>query len=73
MSPTSAGMTISLPYISQNGVSPVGVLAVILYAYSTLGNSSGHIPFTPLKPSFDDLKQELVRDLNLSIGLRVGG
>ena len=44
MSPTSAGMTASLPYASQNGVSPVGVLAAVLYAYKMLGNSFGHIP-----------------------------
>ena len=47
VSPTSTGITTSLPYASQNGVSPVGVLAVFLYANSTLGNSSGHIPFFP--------------------------
>ena len=48
VSHTSAGMTASLPYASQNGVSPVGVLAVVLYAHKTLGSSSGHIPFAPL-------------------------
>ena len=54
---------------SRNGVYPIGVLAVILYAHSTLGNSSGHIPFK----SLDDLEQGSVRNLNLSVGLRVGG
>ena len=44
---TSVGMTALLPYVSQNGVSPVGILAIVLYAYSTLGNSSNHIPFAP--------------------------
>ena len=43
----SAGMTASFSYVSQNGVSPVGVFAVVLYAYSTLGNSLGHMPFAP--------------------------
>ena len=42
MSPTSAGITASLSYASQNDVSLVGVLAVILYAHSMLGSSSGH-------------------------------
>ena len=48
MSPISAGMIASFSYVSQNGVSPVGVLAVILYAYSMLGNSLDHMPFAPL-------------------------
>ena len=47
MSLTSAGITASLPYASRNGVSHVGVLAVVMYAHSTLGSSSGHIPFAP--------------------------
>ena len=47
MSSISAGMTASFPYVSQNGVSPVGVLAVVLYVHSTLGNSSGHTLFAP--------------------------
>ena len=42
-----AGMTASFPYVSQNGVSPVGVLAVVLYAHSMLSSSSGHMPFAP--------------------------
>ena len=62
-----------LPYASQNGVSLVGVMAVVLYAHSTLGNSSGHIPFASLKPSLDDFEQGSVHNLNLSVGLRVGG
>ena len=33
-----------LLYASQNSVSPVVVLAIILYTHSTLGSSSGHIP-----------------------------
>ena len=47
MSPTSAGMTASLPYARRNGVSLVGVLVVVQYAHRTLGNSSGQIPFAP--------------------------
>jgi len=35
-------------YASRNGVSLVGVQAVVLYAHSTLGSSFGHIPFAPL-------------------------
>ena len=41
-------MIASFSYVSRNGVSHVGVLAVVLYAHSTLGNSSGHMPFAPL-------------------------
>ena len=41
-------MIASFPYVSWNGVSPVGVLVVVLYAHSMLGNSSGHMPFAPL-------------------------
>ena len=47
MSQISARMTVSLPYVSQNGVSPVGVPAVVLYAHSMLDSSSGHISFAP--------------------------
>ena len=47
VSPILAGMIASFLYVSLNGVSPVGVLAVILYTHSTLGNSSGHMPFAP--------------------------
>ena len=73
MSPTSARITASLPYASRNGVSHVGVLAVVLYAHSTLGSSSSHTPFAPLEPSLDNFKQESVPDLNLPVGLMVGG
>ena len=47
MSLTSTGITASLLYTSRNNVSLVGVLVVVLYAHSTLGSSSGHIPYTP--------------------------
>ena len=40
-------MTASAPYASRNGVSPVGVLAVVRYAHKTLCSSSGQIPFAP--------------------------
>ena len=40
-------MIASFPYVSQNGVSPVGVLVVVLYAHNTLSNSLGHMPFAP--------------------------
>ena len=72
MSPTSARITASLPYASRNGVSYVGVLAVVLYAHSTLGSSFSHTPFAPLEPSLDNFKQGSVLDLNLPVGLMVG-
>ena len=31
--------------VRLNGVSPVGVRVVVLYAHSTFGNTSGHAPF----------------------------
>ena len=47
MSPISAKIIALLPYASQNGVSLVGVLAVVRYAHKMLGSSSGQILFTP--------------------------
>ena len=47
VSPTSTEMIASLPYASRNGVSLVGILAVVLYAHKMLGNSFGHISFAP--------------------------
>ena len=47
MSPISIGITTSFSYASRNGVSPVGVLAVVQYAHRMLGSLSGQIPFTP--------------------------
>ena len=72
MSPTSTGMTAPLLYVSRNGVSPVGVLVVFLYAHSMLGSSSGHIPFCPLESSLDNFERRSVRDFNLAVSLRVG-
>ena len=66
-------ITASLPYASQNGVSHIGVLTVVLYTHSTLGSSSSHTPFAPFKPSLDNFKQGSVPDLNLPVGLTVGG
>ena len=43
------GITVLLLYANRNGVSPVSVLAVVLYAHSMLGSSSGHIPFVALR------------------------
>ena len=40
-------MTTSVPYASQNDISPVGVLTIVRYAHRTLGSSSGQIPFAP--------------------------
>ena len=48
--------------------------AVVLYAYKTLGNSLGHMPFAPypLKPSLDHFEQRSVCDFNLPVVLGVG-
>ena len=40
-------MTVSFPYANLKGVSPVGILIVILYAQRMLGNLSNHILFAP--------------------------
>ena len=40
-------MIASLSYVNQNSVSPVGVLAVVLYAHNMLGSTFGHTPFVP--------------------------
>ena len=48
VSPTSAGMIMSLLYASRNSISLVGVLAVVRYAHRTLGSSFGQIPFALL-------------------------
>ena len=72
MSPISARITTSLPYANRKGVSLVGVLAVARYAHSTLGSSSSHT-LCPLELSLDDFEQGLICDLNLSVGLKVGG
>ena len=47
VSPTSTSMMASVLNISLNSVSPIGTLVVVLYAYRTLDNSSGHAPFAP--------------------------
>ena len=36
-----------LPNAKQNGVSPMGVRAVVLYAHKVLGSLFAHIPFAP--------------------------
>ena len=63
-------MTASLPYASRNGVSPVGVFAVVCYAHWQLV-----LPDTlcPLELGLDDFEQGSVRDFNLPIGLWVCG
>ena len=72
MSPISAGMTASLSYVSQNGVSPIGVLVVFIYAHSMLGNSSGHIPFAPSSQVLIILSKGRFVTSNY-LSLRVGG
>ena len=73
MSPTSAGMTDSLSYVSRNDVSPVGVLLVVLYAHNMPGSSSSHIPYAPLEPSLNNFKQGSIGDFNLLVSLKVSG
>ena len=75
VSPTSAGIMASCPYVRWKGVSPVGVRVVVLYAYRTLGNSSSHMPFAPypLKLSLNHLEEGSVCDFNLPVGLGVSG
>ena len=74
MSPTSAGMTASFLYVSRNGVSPVGVLAVVLYAHSMLGNSSGHMPFAPSSQVLIILSEDRFVTLNCPLACGwVGG
>ena len=41
--PISSGMTTSEPYASENGVSPVDLLGVVLKVHRILGNSSTHL------------------------------
>ena len=48
LSVLSTGMTASMPNVSLNGVSPVGILVVVLYAQRTFCSSSSHAPFAPL-------------------------
>ena len=42
--PISMGMIASIPYVIVNGDMPVGLRAVVLYARSTPGSSSIHLP-----------------------------
>ena len=72
MSPTFAGIIPSLSYASQNGVSLVGVLVVVLYAHSTLGKLFRLYTLCPFELSLDNFKQGSVYDFNLFVGLRVG-
>ncbi|GJW29172.1 hypothetical protein Tco_0046047 [Tanacetum coccineum] len=41
---SSEGMTVSIPYARLNGVSMLLILAVVLWAHNTFGNSSTHAP-----------------------------
>lgn len=45
VSPTSTGIMASVPNITLNGISSVGTLVVVLYAYRMFGSSYGHTPF----------------------------
>ena len=42
--PISSGMIASEPYASENGVSLVDLLGVVLKVHRILGNSSTHLP-----------------------------
>ncbi|GJZ84291.1 hypothetical protein Tco_0649630 [Tanacetum coccineum] len=42
--PISAGITTSVPYARLNGVSPLLVLGIVLWAHNTFGNSFTHAP-----------------------------
>ena len=41
---TSNGMTTSVPYIRENGISPIDLLEVVQYAHKTMGSSSAQLP-----------------------------
>ena len=47
LTPTLIGIIALVPLVSLKGVSPVGVLAVVLYAHRTLDNSFSHVPSPP--------------------------
>ena len=40
-------MTAFVPYVRENGVSPVDLLGVVWYAHRILGNSSARLPLVP--------------------------
>ena len=44
---TLVGMTTSVSYVRENGVSPVDLLGVVQYAHKTLCSSSAHLPLVP--------------------------
>ena len=56
----STGMTASVPYVRENGVSPVDLLGVIRYAHRELGNSSAHLPLAPSSLFFNPFTMALL-------------
>ena len=63
-------MIASLLYVSRNDVSPLGVLTIVLYAHSMLGNSSEHIPFAPLSRVLIILSKDRFMTLTYSLAWR---
>ena len=64
------GMTASVPYVRENGVSLVDFLGVVRYAHITLGNSLAYLPLAHqsfLQPVHDGF----ISGLSLSITLRI--
>ena len=72
MSSISARMTASLLYVSRNGVSPMGVLVVVLYTHSMLGNSLGYMPFSPSSRVLKILSKDWFVTSTCPFALRMG-
>ena len=60
---TSAGMTTSVPYVKENGVSPVDLWGVVRYAHKTLGSSSAQLPLALSNLLFNPLRIVLLTAL----------
>ena len=45
----SAGMIASVPYVNENGISPVATRLMVLLAQSTPGSFSTHLPLALFK------------------------
>ena len=50
---TFTNMTTSAPYVRENKVSPIDLLAIVRYAHRTLGNSSIDPPLAPFNLLFN--------------------
>ena len=60
---TSASMTTSIPYVRENGFSPVNLLGVVWHAHKMLGNSSAQLPLVPSNLFFNPFTIALLVDL----------